>query len=605
MSATEGANSVEISWRAPTNTGDLPLTGYRVFRGTTEDILGEVTTVDSLSTSYMDSGLVNGVTYHYAIAAYNDLGDSPWSNVLNATPADVPGIPLNLAAVPGDRTVSLTWETPTLDGGRPILGYRILRGDSGGPPEIIAERGLITDFMDEGLINGVSYQYAISAFNNVGEGMPTEFIDVTPAGLSEAPRSLAADAELTAITLTWSSPLDTGGGQVTGFIIYRGLSSGSLVVLESMSGTTNMFVDSDLIPGTTYFYAVAAITQPGEGELSDPVQARAPGTAGPPVDVVVEPGDGEVTLEWSPPEDDGGTPVTGYVVLRGTTPSSLVELAELPIIPGHIDTNVVNGETYYYSVIAVNLMGRGTPSETLEATPFLPATVPGKASDLTAKVKGTKAVLTWLAPDDGGSPITGYILLRGDSLDNLQEIAQLGPVTTYTDTGLERGSNYYYALRAVNDVGQGGVSSTPVVKVSKEVDEGGLPLGILIAIAAVGIILVATLFLRPKRSEATESPWEEPLDEDGPTEEEEQRALKEEEERAAQKEMEEQQALKDEEERKALYGDEGLYQHEEPEHSFGEEELYTKEEPEAPPEQTEVDGPEAEEGPEDVERPDE
>ena len=71
------------------------------------------------------------------------------------------------------------------------------------------------------------------------------------------------------------------------------------------------------------------------------------------------------------------------------------------------------------------------------------------------------AVLTWSAPSDPGTTaVTGYKIYRGREpgqvtlLDKTQ-----GPITTYTDTGLEVNETYYYRVSAVNSIGEGVRSS--------------------------------------------------------------------------------------------------------------------------------------------------
>ncbi len=154
ISATPGDGEVELEWRAPHDTGDLPLDGYRILRGDAEDDLSVVATVDSFADGHRDTGLVNGQTYYYAVLGYNDLGDSPWSQVLNATPLGPPGIPLDLKATPGDESVTLTWTAPEMEGGSPILGYRVLRGTTPANMVEVAPLGVVTEYLDEGLTNG-------------------------------------------------------------------------------------------------------------------------------------------------------------------------------------------------------------------------------------------------------------------------------------------------------------------------------------------------------------------------------------------------------------------------------------------------------------------
>ena len=184
----------------------------------------------------------------------------------------------------------------------------------------------------------------------------------------------------------------------------------------------------------------------------------------------------------------------------------LEDLAELSIVLSYVDTTAVNGETYHYAVIAVNALGRGLASDTVEATPFVPTSVPGKVTAFTADIKGAKGILAWAAPnDDGGSPITGYVILRGENRDTMVEIDQVGVGLSYTDEGLDRGKTYYYSVRAVNDVGQGDAFDPQTVKVEKEESsDGGIPIAILIAVAAIIVIVLAAMFLRPGRKDEVE-----------------------------------------------------------------------------------------------------
>jgi fibronectin type 3 domain-containing protein len=74
-------------------------------------------------------------------------------------------------------------------------------------------------------------------------------------------------------------------------------------------------------------------------------------------------------LTWDPPDDDGGTPVTGYKVYRGTTEGAEILLVTLGDVTTYVDDGVVNGQTYYYKVSAVNTVGEGPFSEVEDATP--------------------------------------------------------------------------------------------------------------------------------------------------------------------------------------------------------------------------------------------
>ncbi|MHB8342293.1 MAG: fibronectin type III domain-containing protein, partial [Mycobacteriales bacterium] len=123
-------------------------------------------------------------------------------------------------------------------------------------------------------------------------------------------------------------------------------------------------------------------------------------------------GSGQVSLSWTPPASDGGSPITGYELYRGTAPGGETAYQSLPATASdYTDTAVTDGTTYYYTLAAVNADGTGAVSSEVSA---LPATPPG-VSTLAAKAKQGQVTLTWTVPGDGGAPITGYELYRGTS----------------------------------------------------------------------------------------------------------------------------------------------------------------------------------------------
>ncbi|MCK4969458.1 MAG: fibronectin type III domain-containing protein, partial [Thermoplasmata archaeon] len=310
LSATAGDGLVDLEWRAPHNTGDLPVDGFRVLRGTSQGDLVVIITTDAFADTYQDTGLTNGLTYFYALVAYNDLGDSPWSDILNATPMGVPGVPIDLSVTPGDGDVTVRWSPPVLDGGSPVLGYRVFRGVFDGPLEEIAVVGVVTEHLDEGLTNGQEYFYSVLAFNDEGDGPQAISLPAIPVGRPGAPTGVLIDVAVMSLTLSWGAPVDTGGTIITGFIIFRGPSEDDLEFLEAMPASTSQYIDDDLTAGERYHYAVAAETIAGEGPLSPVVSAVAVDIPGIPDDLEGEAGDSEVSLTWTVPFN-GGSAITG------------------------------------------------------------------------------------------------------------------------------------------------------------------------------------------------------------------------------------------------------------------------------------------------------
>ncbi|MEU1163740.1 carbohydrate-binding protein, partial [Streptomyces sp. NPDC005921] len=117
-----------------------------------------------------------------------------------------------------------------------------------------------------------------------------------------------------------------------------------------------------------------------------------------------------VTVAWSAPEDDGGSPVTGYEIALGD--GHQVEVHD----PGSRSTTFTRlppGRSYSARVRAVNAVGRSAPSASTApvvtggSTPQAP-TVTGVTTD------GGQVRVTWRAAGDGGFPLIGYTVTLDD-----------------------------------------------------------------------------------------------------------------------------------------------------------------------------------------------
>jgi fibronectin type 3 domain-containing protein len=218
---------------------------------------------------------------------------------------------------------------------------------------------------------------------------------------------------------------------------------------------------------------------------------------GPPINLAAQGGDGFVLLTWEPPEEDGASPVLYYILYRGNDPDLMSDLGHIGNVTSYNDNNLVeNGVTYYYRVRAINEYGEGNLSEAVSATPL---GVPGVPSSVSAsKVDGTVRI-TWNRPtQDGGSPILNYRLYRGTSTGQPVPYATVGNTTfSYTDGNVSEGEIYSYRLLALNEVGDGPLSTAVSVSF---VDEGeSYDLLILVGLVAVAIVVAGVVLVRRLR----------------------------------------------------------------------------------------------------------
>ena len=122
LNAVPGNGQVLLSWSAPADDGGRAITGYRVYRSTSE--FGTYALIASPSTtSFVDTGRSNGQQYWYQVSALNAIGEGGLSAPLSATPYTVPNAPLSLSAEPGDEQAILNWAAPSFNGGRAIDYY--------------------------------------------------------------------------------------------------------------------------------------------------------------------------------------------------------------------------------------------------------------------------------------------------------------------------------------------------------------------------------------------------------------------------------------------------------------------------------------------------
>jgi hypothetical protein len=75
-----------------------------------------------------------------------------------------------------------------------------------------------------------------------------------------------------------------------------------------------------------------------------------------------------VTVTWTAPGDDGGSPVDGYQVFRSTTPGQQGTLLATVTATTYTDTTAVPGITYFYAVVTVTAGGFSAPSQEVSAT---------------------------------------------------------------------------------------------------------------------------------------------------------------------------------------------------------------------------------------------
>ena len=260
--------------------------------------------------------------------------------------------------------------------------------------------------------------------------------------LPARPTNLTATPDDGEVGLRWTAG-DEGGGAITKHQYCRKVGGGTCAASDwanipnSAAGATNAtsYTVMNLTNGTTYAFRVRAVNAHGAGAASNAVSAtpRQPTPPGVPTDPAPASGDGEATLQWGPPEDDGGLPILRYEYRRDCGgPAAECQWASIPnSAAGEMNAgrytigNLRNGERYEFRVRAVNEVGAG-PDLSMEVLPR--AGAPNPPGNFKVESHPPRSLrLSWTEPlARAGVTTLGYDVRRQDNDSG----AQYAPGTT-------------------------------------------------------------------------------------------------------------------------------------------------------------------------------
>ena len=250
----------------------------------------------------------------------------------------------------------------------------------------------------------------------------------------EPPKSLrTTPGGHTSIELEWNAPdasnddldgSEEGPSVITHYVIQSSDDEG--VTWQELDGAVmgTVYEDEDLAPGQTRDYRVAAVNSRRGGQSvwsntadETTIPAVLPNEPG---GLVAEAyGQNAIKLCWNTqaeqPED---APVTAYLIEYSADGEAgwaelamVTDMTDEDVHTIYTDEDALNGgDTRYYRVFAINLRGQSDQSDIANATTGA-ATVPDAPSVATATADSdTEITVTWTAPADGGSDITGWIV---------------------------------------------------------------------------------------------------------------------------------------------------------------------------------------------------
>jgi hypothetical protein len=330
--------------------------------------------------------------------------------------------------------------------------------------------GKLTGYTMTGLAAG-SYTFQVSAGNMTP---PATTIDYGPAGTSNAvtvpatgvpgsPTSFTATPGNQSANLSWVAPGSSGSSPISGYRVEAGVFPGGPAQQTlTLAATARGATVTGLVNLTHYEFRVYALN--ASGQSAPAIADTTPVTVapGPPTGVLATRGNTMVTLSWTPPLDNGGSPITDYQIVAlpvGGAPSTyFVSTAGNPNFNRTDITGLTNGTTYTFDVSAGNKTGPGGTTAYGSAgrsNSVTPATTPGAPTGVTATARFQSAILGWTPPaSNGGDSITSFRITVSPFIAGSPFMAQ-GRDTSFTVTGLTNGTSYSFTIAAVNTVGAG------------------------------------------------------------------------------------------------------------------------------------------------------
>lgn len=172
VKATAGNKNVTLSWNKVANASSYIIYQYNSSAGVYQQI------VETTATTYVKSGLTNGVTYKFIVRAKNAAGLSSYTtaDAVAAKPNVVPIAPI-VRATAGNGRVTLTWN--------PIANatkyYIYQYNPSTGTYQLITTT-TSTTYIRTGLTNGTTYKFIVRAYNEMGQSAYTaaDAVSATP-----------------------------------------------------------------------------------------------------------------------------------------------------------------------------------------------------------------------------------------------------------------------------------------------------------------------------------------------------------------------------------------------------------------------------------------
>jgi uncharacterized repeat protein (TIGR02543 family) len=435
LNASTGSAQISLNWTA--SSGAI---SYNIYRGTSAG--GESTTAIATGVtvaSYIDSGLTNGMTYYYKVAAVNAGGASANSNEASAAPL-AGGSTQDINLTGYSQTFDDEFNTLSVTTANPKGAANWYAGPANGSTGDFSESNWNINALSvsNGILTNQAY-YANPAVNGQNwQSGEMSSIDPSVTGFSQKYGYFEIRCQMpNAGTGSWPSFwLDSTSGVTGG-------QNEEIDIFEWYGVTNTPGSDQDFVSEASHNW------NPDGSQNTTQPYIYAPQTAMP----------------------DGQYPWQAY-----HTYGCQIDPVHITWYIDGVQTNQIATPTSYitspFFMILDYALGGGWP---LSGSPIategsssllvdwvrvysLPSSsAPSAPTGLSAVGGNGQVALNWTA----ATGATSYNVYRGTSTggESTTPIATNVTAATYTDTGLTNGTAYYYEVKAVNTYGTSGSSN--------------------------------------------------------------------------------------------------------------------------------------------------
>jgi transcriptional regulator CtsR len=444
-------SQINLTWQD--NSSDE--TGLKIERKTGTGSYSQIATVGANVTSYSNSGLSARTTYYYRVRAYNNVGNSDYSNEASATTLPPPPAAPILKSPASASTVSSL--TPRLEwnASSGAVSYGIQVSTSYSFTNLLVNETGITDLYYDiapGILKwNTTYYWRVNAsnsFDSTSSWSSSRYFKTAVGPPPNAPSTLVATPiSSSQINLTWQD----NSSDETGFKIERKTGTGSYSQIATVGADVTSYSNGGLSASTIYYYRVRTY----KGTLNSDYCEEASATTLPPppaAPTLKSPASRSTVpnltprLEWN--ASSGAVSYDIQISTSSSFTNLLVDETGITDLYYDMAPGILNwGTTYYWRISASNSYGSTSRWSSSRYFKTAIGPPPNAPSNLVAiPISSSQTDLTW---QDNSSDETGFKIERKTGSGSYYQIATVGAgVTSYSNTFLSASTTYYYRVRA-------------------------------------------------------------------------------------------------------------------------------------------------------------